>query len=64
MCDLQHLNADAGSSLLVACNGTLHPAMSIRRSVGWLVARLVGQSPFYFFGVFKLFEGTAPAQMP
>ena len=29
-------------------------------SVGWLV----GRSPFYFFGVFELFEHTAPAQMP
>ena len=45
---------------LVACYATLHPAMSVRRSVG----RLVGQSPFYFFGVFKFFERTAPAHMP
>ena len=33
-------------------------------SVGWSVDRLVGWSPFYFFGVFELFEHTAPAQMP
>ena len=35
--------------------------------VGPLVAQsvglLVGWSPFYFFGVFELFEHTAPAQM-
>ena len=34
------------------------------RSVGRLVGRLVGWSLFYFFGVFELFEHTAPAQMP
>ena len=45
---------------LVACYATLHPALSVRRSVGWSV----GRSPFYFFGVFELFEHTAPAQMP
>ena len=57
---------------LVACYATLHPAMSVRwlvgRLVGWSVARMVGRSdgwsPFYFFGVFELFEHTAPAQMP
>ena len=42
---------------LVACHATLHPAMSVGRSVG----RLVGLFPFYFFGVFVLFEHTAPA---
>ena len=30
---------------LVVCYATLHPAMSVGQSVGWLV-------PFYFFGVF------------
>ena len=45
---------------LVACYATLHPAMSVRRSVG----RSVGRSPFYFFGVFELFEQTAPTQIP
>ena len=40
---------------LVACYTTLNPAMSVR----WLV----GRSPFYFFGVFDLFELTAPAQI-
>ena len=39
---------------------TVHPAMSLCPLVGWLV----GRSPFYFFGVFELFEHTAPAQMP
>ena len=34
------------------------------RSVGRLVGRLVSRSPFYFFGVFELFEHTALAQMP
>ena len=33
---------------------------SVGRSVGWSV----GWSSFYFFGVFELFEHTAPAQMP
>ena len=45
---------------LVACYATLHSAMSVRWLVGWLVS----QSPFYFVGVFELFERTAPAQMP
>ena len=49
---------------LVACYATLHPAMSVRRSVARLVGRLVGWSvPFLHFGVFELFEHTAPAQM-
>ena len=48
---------------LVACYATLHPAMSVRRSVGWSVGRSVGPL-FYFFGVFELFKHTAPAQMP
>ena len=43
------------SLILVACYATLHPAMSVGRSVGWLV-------PFILFGVFELFEHTAPAQ--
>ena len=30
---------------LSVCYATLHPAMSVGQSVGWLV-------PFYFFGVF------------
>jgi len=38
---------------LVACYTTVHPAMLFSRLVGW--------SPFYFFGVF---EHTALAQMP
>ena len=46
---------DHSDFFLVACYTTLHPAMS--------VGRLVGLSPFYFFGVFELFEHTAPAQM-
>ena len=33
------------------------------RYVGPLVGPLVGQSPFYFFSVFEIFEHTAPAQM-
>ena len=45
---------------LVARYATLHPAVSVRRSVGWSV----GRSPFYFFGVFELFKHTAPAQIP
>ena len=35
---------------------TLHPAMSVRRLVGPSV-------PSLLFGVFELFEPTAPAQM-
>ena len=31
--------------------------------VGGLINWSVGWSPFYFFGVFELFEPTAPAQM-
>ena len=34
---------------------------SVGRLVGWSPFYL---SPFYFFGVFELFEHTAPAQMP
>ena len=37
---------------------------STPRYVGPLVGWLVGRSPFYFLGVFKPFEPTAPAQMP
>ena len=37
---------------------------STTRYVGPLVGRLVGRSPFDYFGVFELFEHTAPAQMP
>ena len=44
---------------LVACYATLHPALSVGRSVG----RLVGRSPFYFFGIYKLFGLTAPSQI-
>ena len=51
-------------NFLVACYATLHPAMSVDRSVGWSVGRLVGRSSFYFFGVFELFKLTSPAQMP
>ena len=50
----------AHNNFLVACYATLHPTMSVRRSV----SRLVGRCPFYFFGVFELFEPTAPNQMP
>ena len=37
---------------LVACYATLHPALSVRRSV-----------TLYFFWVFEIFGFTAPAQM-
>ena len=36
---------------------------STPRYVGPLVGWLVGRSSFHFFGVFELFEHTAPAQM-
>ena len=36
----------------------------VGRSVSRSVGRSVGRSLFYFFGVFELFEHTAPAQMP
>ena len=42
-------------------NSTPHYAAM---SVGRLVGRLVGWSPFYFFGVLELFEHAALAQMP
>ena len=49
---------------LVACYATLHPALSVGRSVGQSVGGWsVGPSPF-FFGVFKLFGLTAPSQVP
>ena len=35
----------------------------VRPLVGWLVGRLVGRSPFYFFYLFYFFDLTAPAQM-
>ena len=35
----------------------------LRNSTPRYVGRLVGRSPIYFFGVFELFELTAPAQM-
>ena len=37
---------------LVACYATLHPALSVRPSVGWSV----GQSPFYFFYSFYSYQ--------
>ena len=49
---------------LVAYYATLHPALLVGRSVGWLVSQSVGRSPLYSFGVFELFEHMAPAQMP
>ena len=51
-------------NFLDACYVTLHPALSVPRAVGWSVRRLVGWSPFYFFGVFKLFGFTAHFRMP
>ena len=49
-------------------HATLHPALSVHRSVGPSVGRSVGRSvgpsvTLYFFGLFKLFGLTAPAQM-
>ena len=43
-------------SFLVACYATLHPALSVRPSVGPSVT-------LYFFWVFGIFGFTAPAQM-
>ena len=57
---LTRVSIQSAAEFLVACYATLHPAMSVRRSV----SRSVGWSPFYFFCVFELFEHTAPAQMP
>ena len=45
---------------LVACYTTLHPALSIRPSVGLSVSRSV---TFYFFLWFYIFDLSAPAQM-
>ena len=36
----------------------------LRDSTPRYVGPLVGWSPFYFLGVFELFEHTVPAQMP
>ena len=52
------------SPFLVACYATLHPALSVRRSVGRLVGWSVGRSQFYFFFyVFAVFGLTAFCQM-
>ena len=52
-----HQNIDL---FLVACYATLHPALSVRPSVGPSVRPSV---TLYFFGVNGVFGLTAPAQM-
>ena len=49
---------------LVACNATLHFAMSVGWLVDWSVPFLLFSVPFYFFSIFELLELTAIVQMP
>ena len=54
-------NPNLVSEFLVACYATLHPALSVRRSLGPSVGPSV---TLYFFGFFfAVFGLTAPAQM-
>ena len=52
--------ADALFSRVLRDSTPRYVGQLVGRPVGWLV----GPSPFYFFGIFELFEHTAPAQMP
>ena len=49
-CTHTHISRWCSAEIFLACYATLLPAMSVRRSSG----RLVGFSPFHFFGVFEL----------
>ena len=55
---------DENEHFLVACYATLHPALSVRRSVCPSVGPSVRPSvTLYFFWVFAVFGLTAPAQI-